>query len=187
MIGRKDREMKIREMLIISFVVSLVFPIPIAAETPNETSSSVRLPAGWRLPSASEVDQSWRSSDTTKYLTVAGNFDGTGKANVAFLLVKSDRTGFAPFIALNQGSKEPKLFQVEETNAMEYLAAEGLKLAKPGTYVTACGKGYDCGPNEEKSIKLSFDGLEFFKEEGSSRLIYFDPNTRRFKESWLSD
>jgi hypothetical protein len=76
---------------------------------------------------------------------------------------------------------------LEDTNPENYLAAEGLKLAKPGTYVTACGKGYGCGPNEKKSITLSFDGVEFFKEEGPSRLIYFDPKTGLFKEAWLSD
>ena len=174
-------------MLIASFLVVLLSPIRIAAETTNEILPLVRLPAGWRLPREAEVDQAWRSSDANKYLVVKGNFDGGGGTGVALLLVRGTGSGFAPFVALKQEAGEPKVFQVEAINAKEYLAAEGLKLARSGTYITACGKGYGCASGEQKSITLSFDGVEFFKEEGASRLIYFDPKAQSFKEAWLSD
>jgi hypothetical protein len=76
---------------------------------------------------------------------------------------------------------------VEAENPEDDLGVEGLKLAPPGKYVTACGKGYGCTPGEKKAVTLSFDGILFFKKEGPSRLIYFDPTRQAFTESWLSD
>ncbi len=119
---------------------------------------------------------------------VRGNFDGSGNEGEAFLLVRSDGSGFAPFVRLTtKGAGAPQLFQAEATNPGRELPTEGLKLVSPGTYVTACGKGYSCGPDEKKSVTLTNDGIEFFKQEGPSRLIYWDSRNDQISEVWLSD
>jgi hypothetical protein len=126
-------------------------------------------------------------SEPTRYLSVEGNFEGEGKKEVILLLVRSDGSAFAPFIATENERGIIKLSQVEAASPREYLGKEGVKSARPGRYLTACDKGYDCYPADKKTITLSFEGVEFFENEGPSRVIYFDPTRRAFTESWLSD
>jgi len=142
---------------------------------------------GWRLPDSAEVNQPWRSSAPSRYLRVEGNFSGSGERETAFLLVRTDGSAFAPFVAITNDGNTGTLVQVETENPKDELAVEGLKLAPAGTYVTACGRGYGCSAGEKKTVTLSFDGVVFFKKEGPSRLIYFDPARQAFTESWLSD
>ncbi len=169
---------------VLVYIFLLAFPLNLSAST---TVAAV-LPSGWRLPESSEINQQWRLQDPNRYVVVRGNFDGSGNEGEAFLLVRSDGSGFAPFVRLTtKGEGQTRLFQAEATNPGGELANEGLKLAGPGTYVTACGKGYGCGPDERKSVTLSNDGIEFFKQEGPSRLIYWDSKNHQLSEVWLSD
>jgi hypothetical protein len=153
----------------------------------SEAATNFDLPPGSRLPEKTEVQQDWRSSSPTRYLTVTGDFVGIGHPETAHILVRTDGSGFAPFIAVRRGGAT-RVYQGEKTNEMGYLQKEGIKIAKPGTYVTACGKGYfDCDAGEKESVTISTDGVEFFEDEGASRLIYWDPQKKHFAEVWLSD
>ena len=146
------------------------------------------LPAGWRLPFGSEVNQAWRSASPHRYLVVHGDFTGGQRQDGCLLLVRTNGSGFAPFVVLTQENGQKEFVQVEDTNDRPYLETEGIVLAKPGTYRTACGKGYiECGPQDKESITTSFDAIEFFKREGPARLIYWDPVKKGFAEAWLSD
>lgn len=151
-----------------------------------EPASPMALPAGWQFPIGKQVDQEWRAEIDSRYLIAHGDFDGDGVQDVAFLLVR-DRTS-APFVALTQKKGAPLFYQVEEASEIAILETEGLKLAKPGTYQTACGRGYvDCGPGEKESVTVSFDAIILFKNEGSSRLLYWDATKKKFTEVWLDD
>jgi hypothetical protein len=153
----------------------------------SQTPAATLLPTEWRLPTHFETNQSWRNDSPTHYLTASGKFRGGGVTDTALILVRKDRSGFAPFIALGGNRNSVKFLQGEKTNEIQYLASEGLKIATRGTYRTACGKGYGCDPGELKSITLENDAIEFFKSEGPSRLIYWDKANNRFAEVWLSD
>jgi len=162
--------------------------VPLSTLAISQVASALTLPAGWRLPNHNETDQAWRISNPNHYLVVHGDFNGDGLQDTALLLVRADGSGFAPFVALGRKDGKTGFVQRETTNQMYYLETEGLKLAQPGTYRTACGKGYaDCGPGEKDSVIISFDAIEFFKEGGPSRLIYWDAKRKSFAEVWTSD
>ena len=169
--------------LIVTSILISVVAIPIRATS----QSPLALPAGWRLPTQKEANQAWRSSAATRYLVEQGDFTGDGRQDSAYLLVRADGSGVAPFVGLTRRDGVTLYIQGEETNHIEYLENEGLKIAKPGTYTTACGKGYGCSPGDKESITISHDAIEFFKREGPSRLIYWDAARKVFAETWLSD
>jgi hypothetical protein len=144
-------------------------------------------PAGWRLSRPDETLQSWRSDSPSRYLSVSGNFTGDGNVNTAIILVRDDGSGIAPSVALGGPGHERRFFQGGETNPISYLHDEGIKLLKPGRYVTTCGKGYGCSQGEKKSITISTDAVEFFKYEGPGRMIFWDKTKGALSEVWLSD
>ena len=144
-------------------------------------------PHGWRLPSRGETEQSWRANSPSRYLFVKGDFTGDGKIDTAIILVRIDGSGFAPFVALAGSDDQRRFLQAEQTNPITYLSEEGVKLLRPGKYITTCGKGYGCNENEKESVTISTDAIEFFKFEGPARMIYWDKSKDALSEVWLSD
>ena len=144
-------------MVACNVVSAVALPIRAISQSP------LALPAGWRLPTQKEAHQAWRSSADTRYLVAHGDFDGDGRQDSAYLLVREDGSGFAPFVALTGRDGRAVYVQGEKTNQMAYLESEGLKLAKPGTYTTACGEGYACGPGDKESINISHHAIAYFK------------------------
>lgn len=144
-------------------------------------------PHGWRLPSRGETEQSWRSKSPSRYLFVKGDFTGDGNIDTAMILVRIDGSGLALFVALAGSDDQRRFLQAEQTNPISYLSEEGVKILKPGKYMTTCGKGYGCNENEKESVTISTDAIEFFKFEGPARMIYWDKSRGRLSEAWLSD
>ncbi|MGA8644034.1 hypothetical protein [Candidatus Binatus sp.] len=144
-------------------------------------------PHGWRLPTRDETEQSWRANNPSRYLFVHGDFTGDEHIDTAMILVRSDGSGLAPFVALAGPDDQRRFLQAEQTNPISYLSEEGVKLLKPGKYITTCGKDYGCSENEKESVTISTDAIEFFKYEGPARLIYWDKSKGALSEAWLSD
>jgi hypothetical protein len=118
-------------------------------------SLSLSPPSGWRLPDHREIDQQWRAASPTRYIVARGDFTGDGSQDTALILVRNDGTVFAPFFALTGKGRSIHVFRCEKPLDMGYLEEKGLKLSRPGTYRTACGKGYyDCEPGEKESITI---------------------------------
>jgi hypothetical protein len=148
---------------------------------------TLSLPDGWRAPRADETAQSWRSSSPSRYLSITGDFTGDGNIDTAMILVRGDGSGLAPFVAITGPDHRSRFLQGEETNPISYLRDEGIKLLRPGKYVTVCGKGYGCGEGDKKSVTISTDAVEFFKYQGPARLIFWDESKGALSEVWLSD
>ena len=173
-----------KRLSFISGVLVTTITMLTAAGLSNET---VTPPLGWRFPHPGETAQSWRSKSPSRYLSVSGDFTGDGNIDTAIILVRSDGSGLAPFVALAGSDHQRRFLQAEETNPISYLSEEGVKLLKPGKYMTTCGKGYGCSENEKELVTISTDAIEFFKYEGPARMIYWDKSKGVLSEVWLSD
>lgn len=150
-------------------------------------ATAQELPKGWRLPTRSETSDEWRNKNSTRFLVVHGDFDGDGLPDVTELLVNPARKRWALFVRLQStGSWQ----QVGDENEMEWLAGMGIKLVIPGTYETACGKGYGeefCAHGEPKYLKLLEYGIDLFKEESADSIAYWDQKTAKFHFIQMSD
>ena len=64
----------------------------------------------------------------------------------------------------------------------------GVGLVKPGTYPTACGKGYwECKRGEPETLSLKIDSIEYYHFESSSSIFWWDAKAHKFQQTWISD
>ncbi len=64
----------------------------------------------------------------------------------------------------------------------------GIELTKPGTYETACGKGYwECKKGEPEKLRLERPGIDFFKYESANSYFIWNDGKKKFDRIWISD
>ncbi len=148
---------------------------------------SLIYPAGWRVPTTSELKSTWRRANPKQFASVNGDFDGDGKLDEAKLLVSVKEKKFGIFIWLiDEASKNPiQVLTEPNISALQYM---GIDLYKAGNYKTACGKGYfECKKDELSEIKLRNDAINYFKDESVNSIFYWVPEKKVFVRTWMSD
>lgn len=160
-------------------LISLVVPLSLFA---NDLAS-------WRPPTTDELGpySEWRNKDPNRYLLVRADFDGDGKDDTARLVVneKENKIGLSVILS-TLGKVSPLL--IETNNDKRAIESRGIKVAKPGKYETACGKGYyDCKKGEPKHIQLDHPGIDFFKYESANMYFIWNSTKKTFDEIGISD
>ncbi len=144
------------------------------------------VPAGWRVPEPRELSDpgdSWRESDPNLFQRVVGDFDGDGLQDRAELLVSVDGRDFGLFVSFGDGQRRQLL-----KDKAEFLAPMGIAKIEPSSFSTACGKGYwQCEKDEPETLKLTHDGVEFFKSESAASVFFWSPARKAFRRVWVSD
>jgi hypothetical protein len=144
------------------------------------------IPEGWRMPAGYEHADGWRKENPERFLKVIGDFNGDSEADEARLLLRKKDKALGLFIK-NRWSKHNEFFLLEVGDS-SLIHSFGIRLFKPGLYVTACGKGYwGCGENEPPEIQLGHDAIDLFKIESANSFFYWDSTINDFKRIWISD
>ena len=114
----------------------------------------------------------------TRDLLVIGDFDGNGEPDRAFFVKAREITLL--FICLHGHARAYKVTDVPS------VANLGIRLAGPGVYGHACGKGIgpDCRPGQKMRLELDGPAINFFTYEGSSRIFHWTND--RFESFWVS-
>lgn len=151
-------------------------------------TDSKSLTQGWRSPSNEELKDAWRNESENRYTIVKGDFNGDGILDEAKLLVRKDGTGFGVFAFVSQKGNSFKIYQLDEMKDAKFIQAMGIKKAAPGSYKTACGKGYwDCQKDEVPEITIKNEAIDYFKTESANSFFYWDNKANSFKRIWISD
>lgn len=151
-------------------------------------SDSKSLPQGWRLPTSEELKDAWRNESENRYTIVKDDFNGDGINDEAKLLVHKDGSGFGVFAFIYQKDHSFKIYQLDEMKDVKLIQAMGIKKVSPGTYKTACGKGYwDCQKDEVPEITIKNEAIDYFKTESANSFFYWDNKSNSFKRIWISD
>ena len=145
--------------------------------------------ASWRTPSLAELghDSSWRKDDSDLYLMAKADFDGDGKEDVARLLINDKENKMGLFVTLSSEKKaQPLLLEaIDDKNTIEVM---GVEVAKPGTYKTACGKGYwTCKKGEPAQLRLRRPAIDFFRFESANSYFIWRTDKKKFDRIWMSD
>jgi hypothetical protein len=186
----------------IIFFILLIFPVSVFA-------GEIKIPDGWKLPENKLFKTEWIDDNHNAHLKAEADFDGNGILDVALILELKEKIGFGVFVFLSQPNNMPtntiKLFSTNDDpdikSAMEehpgqdfisaYLISYGVKVAKPGKYLTACGKGFwECGEigSESKEINLKLPAIDFFHfDAGDNLFFYWDSRVNKFRFMWMSD
>jgi hypothetical protein len=147
---------------------------------------SQKMPAGWTKPPAELTLQDFRRKDPNHFLVAAGDYNGDGIQDKAFLLVNqhSHKLGFFICLTTAIGCDWYRL----EVMDIAFLDVMGIATVKPGRYETACGKGYwECGKDEPKKLATKRDAVEFFKDESASSVYVYNSRKQKFVSVATSD
>ncbi len=153
------------------------------------SKAKLSLPAGWKIPLASDIrNDDWRKENIDRYMIVRGDFNGDGILDTARLLMREDGSMLGLFAFVSQKDGSFKVYLLDEMKATEAIHSMGIKKVSPGSYRTACGKGYwACGKDEVPNISLRNDAIDYFKTESANSYFYWDTQTNTFKRIWISD
>jgi hypothetical protein len=163
-----------------------IFFVIVLALRPASAQDS--LPSGWRKPALAEADGEWRKKNPTRFLVAKGDFDGDGKGDIAELLVDVPGKHFGLFVKL-AGTAEWQRLDSGEGDVKD-LAEFGISPVKPGKYKTACGKGYGdyaCSHGEPELLELSRPAVDYFYNESSDYIFYWDTKAKKFIRVQMSD
>jgi hypothetical protein len=145
--------------------------------------------ASWRAPTDGDLGKhsEWRKDDPHHYLLVKADFDGDGKEDIARLVINDKENKMGLLVTLS-ASDNPEPLLLETINDKRWIEVIGITIAKPGTYGTACGKGYyDCGKGEPEHIRLDRPGIDFFKYESANMYFLWNIGKKKFDRIYMSD
>ena len=152
------------------------------------TACSSSLPQGWRLPTSEELKDTWRYESESRYIIIKADFNGDGIVDEAKMLVRKDGTGFGLFAFINQKDNSFKIYHLDEMEDGKLIHAMGIKKVMPGSYKTACGKGYwVCRDDEPSEITIKNESIDYFKTESANSFLYWDDTLATFKRILISD
>jgi hypothetical protein len=162
-----------------AFLFMLIVPVGLSAEDV----------ASWRVLVPKELgpDSSWREEHPGQYLMVTADFDGDGKNDVACLLINDKENKMGLFVTLSSRMEiGPFLLEaIDDKNTIEVM---GIAIAKPGTYKTACGKGYwACEKGEPAQLRLRRPAIDFFRFGSANSYFMWCKDKKKFDRIWMSD
>lgn len=140
------------------------------------------MPDGYRMPNNDELSLSERGSDKNRYSMVAGDFNGDGLVDGAFLSIDDDKKELAVFAFLCTDNDQ--VYKWYKVGSFEYKTVKytGLRLLNPKKIVY-----YPNIKNEaKKELSLLNYSFELFQFEGSSSVFYYDKDSDQFKRVWIS-
>ncbi|HEY3347055.1 MAG TPA: hypothetical protein VGK71_05475 [Nitrospirota bacterium] len=147
-------------------------------------------PDGWRFPTESDYQEAWKEfrKDVPVPFHVCADFDGNGKKDDAWILIKKDSPGWGLFVFMVQKDGSCNKYKLDESVDNIYLHNMCIDEVKPGKYETACGKGYfECLPDEPKVLKLKNSAIDFFLYESANSFFWWESKTKSFRRTWISD
>jgi len=112
---------------------------------------------------------------------VSGDFDGDGKADRAWVMVSDKGHRYGLFVS--RGGRSAETLADGDVSDLPNLV---LALAKPGTYKTACAKGYgDDAQPCRRQVRARWTAIGFGSYESSDQIFFWDG--KRFDSEFLSD
>jgi hypothetical protein len=144
----------------------------------------------WPRPSQQDLDaDAWRAASPSRFAEVTADLDGDGRADHVMLGV--GRTGWneAALIQLSSvllDQWQPLTSMVHDQQSSRPVM--GVRVASPGTYLTACGKDErKCTPGEPREVTLMYPGIEYFRYEGGSAYVFWDKWHHQLQRVWTRD
>ena len=148
-----------------------------------------KLPEGYRLPEKSDYTKYAQSYYKNNFPNkVKADFDGNGKVDTAFLLLKSDNSCWSLFVFMTFYEDQINQVKLDEIEQKATYLSMGISQLEPGKYKTACGKGsWDCTPGEPEILILKNPGINYFTFESANSVFYWNKALKKFRRIWLSD
>ena len=119
-------------------------------------------------------------------MSVVGDFNGDGKRDLV-LMAENTQNGEVGFVAWVSYKNRSYTEYVIWTYEWDSFVRRGLSFVRPGTYETACSKGYGSrhDPCPVKFVTIENEAFRIFTYESGSTMYYWKEG--RFHKVWVSD
>lgn len=165
-----------------------VFSLMLLVSAISIRAESITMPSEWRAPTALELNDAWRNKDPNRYSLVKGDFNGDGVEDVAMLLVSLQRHEVGLFVFLAKKNRAYKAYRLDVIKDTNNLRVMGIAKVSPGSYKSACGKGYwDCKQGEPPVLSVKQEAIDFFKMESANSYFCWDGKKSSFQRVRMSD
>ncbi len=158
----------------------------------SAVASPTSLPAGCRLPTTTDIEAvPMRQWSDTNFLRVDADFNVDGTMDYAHLVKSTTYSGegFAVYLSNQSGHAWTIIdsYEYDKSSPKQSLFM-GISKANPGSYKTACGKGYwKCKEGEPEILELEHDGIAYFLFESASSIWFWDHSKNKFRQIGISD
>lgn len=158
--------------------------------------SPTYIPGGWRIPSSKDIikGSGWQElinqdSKAVPYC-VKGDFNGDGKEDFSWLLIKSDNTSWALYAFIKNQSDGYTSYKIGSKGPIGknpiYLSSSSvseclIQKVETGEYLCL----FDDNSNITKKITTKYDAIAFgVFEVGQPLFFYFDKSLMKFVSYW---
>lgn len=109
-------------------------------------------PAGWRSPTDKELQDGWREKCPNRCAWVAGDFNGDGLVEGAFLAIHDKRKVFGLLGFIYSAPSKERWFVLDELDDPSWVAIMGVQLYPPDSYRVMCSDSdKHCGKDGKKT------------------------------------
>lgn len=134
--------------------------------------------------------EKWRKANVADYQQlknhhkypyfVSGDFNGDGKLDEAWVMIRQDRPAWGVFLYL-AGDKAPINLMEYRGHLKDIEQALVMTKAPKGTYQTACGNSQvvSCLPNEPDAVTIKSTGF-ILSQANSNALVFWDKRLKSF-------
>jgi len=140
-----------------------------------------KYPEGWNFPADDETSQTWRKSDSQKFLAVSGDFNGDGRVDDAKILLSEDKKLLGLFVFLSNFQDSYKIIELDQ-KAYEYIDVIGIELFEKGIYRQRGDKAF-----HEGDISFKNDSIKYFKYDGAYGVYSWNAKFGKFEFVGLND
>ena len=150
------------------------------------------LPEDWRFPVTDELKGNFiREQSGKDYIEASADFNSDGISDTAYLVKSKKFSGEAIIVSTssNDGFKWHVLNVISWGKEYPNVGiAMGVDVVPPGSYKTACGKGYwACKDDEVPLLELEFPAINYFRFGSAASFFYWSKEASSFKRIWVSD
>jgi len=137
------------------------------------------------VPTMSDKQDDWLESvkkDILPPFYCQGDFNGDGLLDIALILLNKKDKNVGKLVVFHRtGKKDYESFVL--IDELKYPTGYGIATQKPGTIITAAGKGYRSATGPKK-ITLKNDGIDFWRYESGGCLFHWENG--KYIRTWTS-
>lgn len=140
----------------------------------------------WRYPNGDDIIGDWEifRENGNEVYTTAGDFNGDGVPDEAWILIKKDNSEWGLFVFLHAEIGPPKIIELDRIKTTDMIP-QGMDvwMTPPGFYLSSCARGIGsgCEPGERRSIDLKYPAVAFFRFESHGVYFFWNEETNGFE------